>query len=68
MAKAGLSTIFFIERNGISVKWDYVYIKVPANGFELYKGLQDYMDYFNNRLFHQGINHQIPVSLYKSLE
>jgi len=57
----------FIERFWRSVKYDYVFIKVPSDGIELYKGLKDYMDYYNNRLCHQGINHQIPVSLYKSV-
>jgi len=39
----------FIERFWRSVKWDYVYINVPADGLELYRGLKDYMDYYNNR-------------------
>jgi len=56
----------FIERFWRSVKWDYVYIKVPADGLELYSGLKDYMDYYNNRLCHQGIDHQIPATLYRS--
>lgn len=57
----------FIERFWRSVKWDYVYIKVPADGLELYQGLKDYMDYYNNRLCHQGIDHQIPGARYKSV-
>jgi len=57
----------FIERFWRSVKWDYVYIKVPDDGLELYNGLKDYMDYYNNRLCHQGIDHQIPVIRYKSV-
>jgi putative transposase len=57
----------FIERFWRSVKWDYVYIKVPADGLELYSGLKDYMDYYNNRLCHQGIDHQIPAARYKSV-
>ena len=56
-----------IERFWRSVKWDYVYIEVPSDGLELYNGLKDYMDYYNNRLCHQGIGHQIPASLYKSV-
>lgn len=56
----------FIERFWRSVKYDYVYIKVPSDGMELYKGLKEYMDYYNNRLCHQGIGHQIPANLYKS--
>jgi putative transposase len=54
----------FIERFWRSVKWDYVYIKVPADGLELYKGLKEYMDYYNNVLCHQGIDHQIPAKRY----
>ena len=57
----------FIERFWRSVKWDYVYIKVPADGLELYSGLKDYMNYYNNRLCHQGIDHRIPASMYKSV-
>ncbi len=57
----------FIERFWRSVKWDYVYIKVPADGLELYNGLKDYIDYYNNRLCHQGIDHQIPAIRYKSV-
>ena len=57
----------FIERFWRSVKWDYVYIKVPADGLELYSGLKDYMDYYNNQLCHQGIDHQIPAARYKSV-
>jgi len=56
-----------IERFWRSVKWDYVYIEVPSDGLELYNGLKDYMDYYNNQLCHQGIGHQIPASLYKSV-
>lgn len=55
----------FIERFWRSVKWDYVYIKVPSDGLELYSGLKDYMDYYNNQLCHQGIDHQIPAVRYK---
>ena len=54
----------FIERLWRSVKYDYVYIKVPADGLELYQGLKEYFDYYNNQLCHQGINHQIPANKY----
>ena len=54
----------FIERFWRSVKYDYVYIKVPSDGLELYQGLKEYMDYYNNRLCHQGIDHQIPAKRY----
>jgi len=54
----------FIERLWRSVKYDYVYIKVPADGLELYQGLTEYFDYYNNQLCHQGIDHQIPANKY----
>lgn len=54
----------FIERFWRSVKYDYVYIKVPSDGLELYQGLKEYMNYYNNRLCHQGIDHQIPANRY----
>jgi len=54
----------FIERFWRSVKYDYVYIKVTSDGLELYQGLKDYMDYYNNRLCHQGIDHKIPAKRY----
>jgi putative transposase len=54
----------FIERLWRSVKYDYVYIKIPSDGLELYQGLKHYFDYYNNRLCHQGIDNQIPSKLY----
>ena len=57
----------FIERLWRSVKYDYVYIKLPSDGLELYQGLKEYFDYYNNRLCHQGIGRKIPASLYKSV-
>lgn len=54
----------FIERLWRSVKYDYVYIRIPSDGLELYQVLKDYFDYYNNRLCHQGIDHQIPAKRY----
>jgi putative transposase len=54
----------FIERLWRSVKYDYVYIKMPSDGLELYQGLKKYFDYYNHRLCHQGIDNKIPARLY----
>jgi putative transposase len=54
----------FIERLWRSVKHDYIYIKVPADRLELYQGLKEYFNYYNNQLCHQGIDHQIPANKY----
>jgi len=54
-----------IERLWRSVKYDYVYLHPANDGLELYKGLQDHFNYYNNVLAHQGIGRKTPVSLYK---
>src|SRR5665647_642066 len=57
----------FIERLWRTVKRDYVYICPSANGTELYKGLNTFFDYYNNKKTHQGIQRCIPASLYKKV-
>lgn len=54
----------FIERFWRSVKYDYIYIRPANDGLELYKGLKDYMNTYNNIMGHQGIDRQIPAHLY----
>jgi len=55
----------FIERLWRSVKYDHVYLWPANDGLELFKGLQGYFGYYNNKLAHQGIGRQTPASLYK---
>ena len=57
----------FIERLWRTVKRDYVYICPPDNGTELYKGLNTFFDYYNNKKTHQGIERQISASVYKKV-
>jgi putative transposase len=54
----------FIERFWRSVKYDHIYIQPANDGLELFRGLQEYMDRYNNILSHQGIDRQIPALLY----
>ena len=54
----------FIERLWRTVKQDYVYIRPPSDGNDLYKGLNKFFEYYNNVKTHQGIERVIPVSLY----
>ena len=54
----------FIEMFRRSVKYGYVYIKVPAHGLELFHGIKENLGYYNNGLYHQGIDHQIPANKY----
>lgn len=55
----------FIERFWRSLKYDHVYLFPAEDGIELYRGLKEYFHYYNNELSHQGINRQIPATLYK---
>jgi putative transposase len=55
----------FIERLWRTVKQDYVYICPANDGVELYQGLDKFFEYYNNVKTHQGIERNIPVSLYK---
>jgi putative transposase len=55
----------FIERFWRSLKYDYVYLHPASDGLELYKGIMEHINYYNNELHHQGIGHRIPVELYR---
>lgn len=54
----------FIERFWRSLKYDYVYLNPTNDGLELYKGIKEYMGYYNHSLRHQGIGRKIPAELY----
>ena len=57
----------FIERFWRSIKYDYVYLRLANDGLELYNGIEEYMEYYNHELAHQGIGRKIPASLYKQV-
>jgi len=57
----------FIERLWRTVKRDYIYIRPADNGTELFKGLNKFFDYYNNKKSHQGIDRCIPAYLYKKV-
>jgi putative transposase len=54
----------FIERFWRTIKRDYVYLYTPENGTELYQGLHTFIDYYNNKKTHQGIERSIPAIIY----
>lgn len=55
----------FIERFFRSLKYNHVYLYPASDGLELYKGIKEYIDYYNNIKCHQGIGRQIPATLYR---
>lgn len=55
----------FIERFFRSLKYNHVYLYPAGDGLELYTGVKEYIDYYNNIKCHQGIGHQIPATLFR---
>jgi len=54
----------FIERLWRSVKYENVYLHAYSDGLELYKGLKEYFDFYNNIRVHQGLDYGIPRRMY----
>ena len=54
----------FIERLWRSLKYEYVYLNAPETGKELYHGLNDYFDFYNNERYHQSLDYQVPSSVH----
>jgi putative transposase len=42
----------WIERFWKSLKYDYVYLNPVEDGFELYRGIEEYMGYYNEKTHH----------------
>ena len=57
----------FIERLWRSVKYEYVYLNVCQTGNELWHGLSNYFNFYNNERLHQNLNYKKPYLLYNSL-
>jgi putative transposase len=54
----------YIERFWRTIKQDYVYIYLPQDGVELYRGIKKFIDYYNVQKRHQGIDRQTPAERY----
>lgn len=55
----------YIERFFRTLKYNHVYLHPANDGLELYKGINTYIRYYNDRKPHQGIDHQIPWMVYR---
>lgn len=53
----------FIERFWGTLKRKYVYLYPADDGLELYQGIANFIEKYNNR-YHQGIERQKPIDLY----
>lgn len=54
----------WIERFWKTIKYEYIYLHPEENGADLYDGIRRFIDDYNHRRHHQGINRSIPSKLY----
>ena len=54
----------FVERLWRSVKYDYLYLNVPENGQQLFKGLSEYFQEYNHNRPHSSLDYQTPAEIY----
>lgn len=56
----------YIERFWRTIKYQHIYLKPADNGLDLFKGIDQWIDRYNNRA-HQGIGRIKPIVKYKSV-
>lgn len=56
----------YIERFWRTIKYQHIYLRPAGNGLELYKGIELWIEKYNNRA-HQGIGRIKPIIKYKSV-
>lgn len=58
----------FVERLWRTVKYEDIYLKAYADGWQLETGLQAYFEFYNCRRFHQGLNYRTPEQVLKGIK
>ncbi len=53
-----------IERFWKSIKYEYVYLNEIETGQELWSGINDYINFYNNERFHQSLDYKVPSDFY----
>lgn len=56
----------FVERLWRSLKYEEVYLKGYANGFEAVAGIGKYLQFFNEERLHQSLKYQTPKAVWKA--
>lgn len=54
----------FIERLWRTVKYENIYLQSYSDGVALYKGLEQYFEFYNNERFYQSLDYKTPSSAY----
>lgn len=57
----------WIERFWRTIKREYVYLNPESTVGGLRRGITKYIDYYNNRRCHQGLDHQTPCAVYAAV-
>ena len=55
----------WIERFWRTIKYEYIYLNPTDNGIVLSKGINEFIDYYNNKRTHQAINRNTPFQWYE---
>lgn len=58
----------FVERLWRTVKYEDIYLKAYADGWQLEAGLQAYFEFYNRRRFHQALSYQTPEQVLKGVK
>lgn len=56
----------FIERLWRNVKYENIYLNVYEDGLSLWKGLNDYFQFYNGERLHQSLDYKTPEKIYKT--
>ena len=54
----------FVEWLWRTVKYEAIYLKAYPTVPELYQGVRDYFEFYNQARPHQGLNNQTPATVY----
>lgn len=54
----------FTERLWRSLKYEEVYLKEYLNGLEARESINQYLNFYNNKRFHQSLNYHTPAEIY----
>ena len=58
----------FVERLWRTVKYENVYLCAYTSTLQLFNGLKNYFEFYNNERFHQSLNYKTPNQMYYKKE
>jgi len=58
----------YIERFWRSIKYEDLYLKAYENGTELYRGIKEYIKFYNTERRHQSLDYLTPAEVFFSFE